>query len=688
MSWKPWPIPASKAKQLSHQTLQRLTFFLIAILLLLGMTGSVRADGGSPDESYLITPDGRRVPAPLGYTFSTRVGSGFNKPQDLFADSATGHLLVADTGNNRILVLDAQGAQLFEISQKREGLKNPEGVFVDLDGNIWVADTGNNRVAVFDSKGEFKAEYLKPQSDLLSEYDFSPRKIVVDRRGFIFTVTGSQDNLGVLVMDTSGRFRGFFGRARVPFNLTRFLSNLFATDAQRLRMEKIKPDPLGNIHLDADGFIYATSPVLNLDQIQRLNAVGENVYGSGLHTGAGRLLDKLSGGEGQAFGECAANSCSQFIDVAVDGKLGVVSALDLNTSQIYQYDQSGNLLTIFGGKGQRAGMFAMPSSLAAGADGTLYILDEGRGDIEIFAPTAIMRQIHQATYEYYTGNYQQASALWNDIAAHNTNFTLAHSGLGKALLRQEHYADAMTQYRLADDQGGYSAAFQEYRYAWLREHFGLAGLSVAGFLLATALWGKPLGRFIQRTRTASQRAIEQADLWAVPVLLALAIGAWMLSLNVTSFHFRTQRPEQTRLLFESGKILLPWLTWCISSLGISQIFFGRGTFKQIVLASAKALIPLILFAVPLGLVTNMLSLGEAGLVEWGWYAIWALVAWQFFLQGELLHSFDFGEAVLVFVLNIFGILVIWALAALAYTLTADIVRFIGQILLEIYVRRF
>lgn len=672
--------------------MRRLTFALLSLLLLFGLTMPVMAGGGSPETSYLISADGRRVPAPLGYLFSARLGSGFSKPQDLFYDSTTAHLLVADTGNDRVVVLDGQGQPVLIIGESGEKLKAPEGVFVDPEGGIWVADTGNQRIAVFDALGQLQAEYRKPVSDLLDGYEFAPRKVVVDRRKFIFAVTGNQENLGVLVMDTTQRFRGFFGRARVPFNLTRFLSNLFASEAQRLRMVKIKPSPLGNIHLDANGFIYATSPVLKVDQLQRLNAVGENVYGEGTHTGAGRLWDKLTGGEGQSFGECETNvwaeMCSQFSDLAVDDRLGVVSALDLNSSQVYQYDQAGNLLTIFGGRGQRAGLLGSPTSLAAGVDGVLYILDEGRGDIEVFTPTATMRAIHQATYQYFTGNYQQAAALWSGIAGRNTNFTLAHSGLGKALLRQNQYSEAMNQYRLADDTGGYSAAFSELRYAWLREHFALAGLGIGLLLLASALWGKPLTRLGGRLRTSSLAALDRADLWGVPLLLALAVVAWMISLSLTSFHFRTQRPEQTRLIFESGKILIPWLSWCIASYGVSQIFFGRGSFREIVLASARALIPFMLLAIPLGLITNLLTLGEASLIQWGWMIVWALMAWQFFRQGEELHSFAFGESVLVFVLNLFGMLVLWALAALVYTLSADIVRVIGQVILEIYVRRF
>lgn len=278
--------------------------------------------------------------------------------------------------------------------------------------------------------------------------------------------------------------------------------------------------------------------------------------------------------------------------------------------------------------------------------------------------------------------------LWSDVAAHDTNFTLAHSGLGKALLRQNKYLEAMKQYRLAEDQGGYSAAFQEYRYAWLRSHFGIASLTIAGFMLATALFGKPIGRVTRKVNNIFWGAMDRIGLWSVPTLLALAVGSWMISLSVVSFHFRTQRPEETRLIIEGGKILIPWLTWCVSAIGISEIFFGRGTFKQIVLSSARALAPLIVFAIPLGLLTNILTLNEAALYQWLWYGVWALVAWNFFKQGEDLHNFDTGESILTMALTLFGIIILWALAGLVYALTSEIVRFIGQIILEIYVRRF
>jgi hypothetical protein len=69
-------------------------------------------------------------------------------------------------------------------------------------------------------------------------------------------------------------------------------------------------------------------------------------------------------------------------------------------------------------------------------------------------------------------------------------------------------------------------------------------------------------------------------------------------------------------------------------------------------------------------------------------AIWVLVAWQFFQQTKTLHNFETGKAVGVMLLTLVGMLVIWMLLGLVYALTGEIVRFVQQVVLEIYVRQY
>jgi tetratricopeptide (TPR) repeat protein len=682
------------------------TLILAVILVAVGALGPVAADG--PLVPGYLVRDGQQIPAPTGYVESGEIsGEGqecgpFAVPQDLFLDPVTGNLLVADTGNNRVVILDGSGEYQYEVGGQEAGLNAPEGLFVDPQGDIWVADTGNARVVQFASDGTFKAEYGRPESDLLLEYDFRPAKIVVDKRGFIYTVIGSEGNLGVLVMDATGRFRGFFGRTRVKFNLARVLARMFATKAQRRRMLRVRPAPMGNIHLDDLGFIYAVSPVLAQDQIQRLNSVGENVYGEiGLRTGAGRLWDKLKGEEGLTFGEQETKwrwdnvremsvpyaVGSMFVDVAVDS-LGIVSALDQYRHRIYQYDQAGNLLSIFGGSGLREGAFVMPVSIVAGDQGRLYVLDATRGSIQVFRPTEITRLIHEASSKYFDGRYDEAAVLWNEIAQRNTNFALAHSGLGKSLMRQERFAEAMQEYRYAENKSGYSNAFGEYRYIWLRANFNWLGLSGLVLLGVTAVSANRLSDGFRRLLASIRDLRERSGLWAVPVLLALAVLVRMGGLAVQSYHFQAQRPEETRLLFEAGKILIPWITWCISAVAMGEIFYGEGTFRRVMISSAWALWPYIVLTLPVNLMTHVISLDEKILYQVGNAIIWSLIVWLFFRQVGEVHNFDTGKAIGVMALTLVGMVLIWILIGLIVALTGEIVRFIQQLVLEIYVRQY
>jgi hypothetical protein len=682
------------------------TILVIVISLLLSVFEPASADG--PEIPGYTIRDGRRVPAPTGYV-QTMVISGdkqssgpFLNPKDIFLDLATGNLLVADTGNNRVVVLDADGKVKLEIGGEEAGLLAPEGIFVDQNGDIWVADTGNKRIAVFTSEGVFKEEHRKPDSTYLANVDFTPSKLVVDKRGFIYIVTGSKNNLGVLVVDGSERFRGFFGRTKVKFNLRRLIARVFATKAQRKRMLLVQPAPLGNLFLDPQGFIYAVSPVLNLDQIQRLNSVGTNVYGDiGTRTGAGKLWDKLLGREGIFFGESEIvwgwnndmrmsvpdRKNPQFLDIAVD-ELGIVSVIDERNERIYQFDPAGNMLTIFGGSGSSEGFFQQPVSIAAGKNGLLYILDAGRNNIQVFRPTELTRMIHEASYEYFNGSYEKAAQIWSEISQRNTNFTLAHSGLGKALMSQKRYAEAMQEYYYAENAAGYSTAFGEIRYLWMRKNFAWLGMGFIGLAaIGTFAWRKNqigFGTLIGKV----QNLRERLGLKAVPILLVLTVLSWMISLSVLSFQYRTRRPEEIRLLIESVKIIIPWISWCISASMVGEIFFGEGTFRKIIIASAWALWPFILLPIPINLITNILTLDERTLYDVAWVVIGGLTVLQFLKVIKDIHNFEWGQSISVMVLTLVGIIALWVLVGLIYALTAEIFRFINDLIREIYVRLY
>jgi uncharacterized protein (TIGR03663 family) len=91
------------------------------------------------------------------------VGDGqFNEPWGVAVDAA-GQIYVSDTWNGRIQVFDANGTFLrkwgyFNTTNGELGdplaLFGPRGLAIDLDGNVLVADTGNKRILRFSPTGE------------------------------------------------------------------------------------------------------------------------------------------------------------------------------------------------------------------------------------------------------------------------------------------------------------------------------------------------------------------------------------------------------------------------------------------------------------------------------------------------------------------------------------------------------
>ena len=441
---------------------------LASLGLIAGAAGTAGAQSfGGREYSWTLDKDGQPLASPMPYLYDFEIDglykeSGtFKNPADIFIDKEY-NVWIADTGNNRVVKFDENGKFLAEYGTREdEGKLNaPEGVFISDQGDIWVADRGNGRIVRFTPDGAFVREFGKPRSKLLEEDQvYQPNKLVIDRRGYIYVLNGGGDYRGIFLLDSDGEFRGFFGANRLKFDLARLLIRVFTTEAQKKQISKVLPTHHANLFVDERGFIYTVSPLAQKDQIKKLNSVGRNVYTT----------------SEKEFGQAERRNNQivrpQFVDVAVDEQ-GIVSALDFNSGRIYQYDQSANLLAIFGGRGAQRGRFELPQSLAVGRQGRIYVLDANRNNVQIFRPTEFAELIHTGSRLYYDGRYEQASEVWREVLRRDSNFELAHTGLGKASFKRGNYLAAMQEYMIARNKDGYSQAFGEWRHDFLRENFG------------------------------------------------------------------------------------------------------------------------------------------------------------------------------------------------------------------------
>jgi DNA-binding beta-propeller fold protein YncE len=444
-----------------HRIISTAVFIALAVLLL-----PVPAMATNSYDGYVWNTLDEDVRSINGYIYDGSIDGSemdigaFNSPEDIFiAEDDT--IYITDTGNSRVVQLDRNN-NVIKIIGDDEGagqLNEPKGVFVGADGTVYVADTKNGRIALFDKDGTFIKELTAPKSPLLGkDFSYSPSKLVVDKRKYLF-VTSDGVTQGLMQIDPNGEFKGFYGANHVEFSWMRLFTKAIATEEQEKKMNVLKGLAITNVDIDEKGFIYTTTLGEEVNQVKRLSPVGVDTLNI---NGAKKYGDRLDFGPSQL---------PQFVDITVN-QTGLISALDLLTGKVFQYDKLGNLLFIFGGLGDQDGLFLTPSSVDQTSDGTLYVVDKGRNRIDFFLTTPFADLVHEASDLYVNGEYDEAQTIWMQVLELNENFDVAYAAIGKALLKSERYKEAKEYFRVARDREQFAIAYREYRKEFIREHFG------------------------------------------------------------------------------------------------------------------------------------------------------------------------------------------------------------------------
>lgn len=407
----------------------------------------------------------------------------FNNPQDI-CKADNGYVYVADTGNNRIVVLDKNLEKVVKIYETfdndgfEDSFNAPTGVCISSKNYLYVADSINRRIVILDTKdGSLIGFVQNPESEMLDDtYVFTPLKVSVDYADRVYC---SAQNMfeGIMVFEADGQFTGFFGTIEVKISLWDKFWRKLATKEERGKSQLFIPTEFTGIDVDEDGFIYAT----NIDSegkhaVRRLNPKGEDVIKTGVN---GNL-----GGDLWIDGNTEYAGPSQIIDVVYRQK-GIYSILDRKRGRIFTYDSEGNLLYIFGGIGSQEGTFSMPAAIED-VNNKIVVLDSNRNAIMCFEATEYGSLINEATALRFDGHEALSVSKWQEVLRLNENFELANSGIGKAYLTAGDNLAAMHYFKLAMNKEYYSIAYRRYRNQILKDNlqYILSGIVVLIILIS------------------------------------------------------------------------------------------------------------------------------------------------------------------------------------------------------------
>ncbi len=725
---------------------------LILSLVLILVLGTVFSSAAyTPYDTYTYSIDGKALSSPMAYrpedsidSFDMKLdspqlgGKVLGESNDLFADE-NGCVYIADTGNNRIVVLDkyltATGVLETYVDEfnKTQTFSKPKGVFVsdpnltsdtEDTGMIYVCDTGNKRVVVFNrdvidpTTGNYKYERTIecPTTPLLSIDKFEPSAIVVDLYGRIFIISGSSYE-GVIVLSNEGEFTGYIGAQKVTYSLIDMIWRRFQTDEQKEAAVKNVSYAYNNITVDDDGFVYVTSD--KVDEAKQYEAIKSKDAGYSpvkkLNSTGAEIMQRNGffdpGGEVDVF---YAKEVSKINDVAL-GPEGSWTILDYSRSKFFTYDQTGNLLFAFGDKGEQLGNGENFKAMTYQyVNGICYLLalDQTKSGykINVYSPTTYCDTLMNALHNQNEYNYSSAIEDWKSVLRLNNNFDLAYIGIGKALFNQGKYQEAYEMLQNAYEKEYASDAFSENRKDIINSWVGAVAIVLIVVLLV--LFVKFMGYAKVKNKETSLK-VGQKTYWeelifafhlvfhpfdgfwdlkhekrgsvrAATTILAFTIAAFTYNTIGKGYLFDTSNGKSTQnAIMAILSVALPVFLFAISNWCLTTLFDGEGSFKDIYIAVCYALAPLPLFLIISTILTYFMTESEGGIINLllAFGLVWAIIL--LFFGVLVTHDYSIGKNILTILGTILAMAIIIFVIVLFSSLVVKMISFVMSLITEI-----
>ncbi len=164
---------------------------------------------------------------------------------------------------------------------------------------------------------------------------------------------------------------------------------------------------------------------------------------------------------------------------------------------------------------------------------------------------------------------------------------------------------------------------------------------------------------------------KRGSLAAANTFVFLVLLVNLLKLQHTSFLFLRVRWNDINIYIELAGVLLPLALAVVANVGLTTLFDGKGTMKDIYMGAAYSMVPYILFQFPMIVISNVFTADEGAFYHYFdtfailWCSVLVISAVM------MLHDYSLSKALLAIAATVVGMMVILFIMILFFSLVSD-----------------
>lgn len=677
---------------------------MAAILALVVML-SISVSAATPNEGYCYNRFDQAVPAPAGYVsdkvyYATQHDSSLAMADDLYAYGEELYVLKKDTGEISVFDADLVWKRdiRFSLNGEEFSVVGAQGMCIN-DGQdgpcIYLADTANHRVLRTNMQGEVLQLYEKPTNALYpQEVGFNPVKVLIGADGIVYVISQGLYK-GAATFSQDGEFLGFFGSNAVEVTAAVLLDYFWKSlmnEEQLGRTQNSTPIEYTNFTVDKEGFIYTCTRATDTStaELKRLNAKGDNVF------------PKKNYGDLQEAWLKTTHLDTAFVDIVLLNDT-VVAALDNQRGRVFLYTNDGDMLLVFGDSGLFKGGFKSPTAIET-LGNYVYVMDPYKNCITRFSPTEYGETLLTAARLFQEGEHTASREYWEKVLQYNANCESAYAGIGKALMANGEFREAMAYFQLGGEREFYSQAYNELRKSAASVLVVPILIGSVVLLIFGALWRYFFkGPKVERNAASEGLFYQYRYTMAHPIkgfevllkqrtgvlacVITGSLGAMLFAVILfcqnTAFIFNPFQTEKLNVGLIFALIVGLYAAFVIVNRLICTIFDGNGTVLEIAVVAACSLIPTVIALTAYTGISYFFISSEQIILDMVLTVgiVWSLVI---LLSGlSLIQEYNFKQTLFSFVATLIGIVLALFVLLLVWTLCKHIGSFIESIITEI-----